>query len=96
MHIEIKDLPFSSQNSLSNLTTNVIQQFLDELTFRENLGKGPLICFERIIDKISAQTTHVSKKGTTMTNRLRTISDNPFGDYRMTFQQPAVSSFRCA
>ena len=78
---------FPSQNSLSVLSTTVIQQFLDELTFREVFGKGPLACFDGIVQKISAQTSYTSKKNTTMSTRLRTIADSPFGDWRMT--QPA-------
>ena len=65
------------------LSTTVIQQFLDELTFREVFGKGPLACFDGIVQKISAQTSYTSKKNSTMSTRLRTIADSPFGDWRM-------------
>ena len=45
----------SFQNSLSHLTTNMIQQFLDELTFRESFGLYPLLCFESIIQRLATQ-----------------------------------------
>ncbi len=45
----------SLQNSLSHLTTNVIQQFLDELTFRESFGLYPLLCFENLIQRLATQ-----------------------------------------
>lgn len=83
------------QNSLSVLNTNVIQQFLDELTFREVFGKGPLQCFDNTVLKLSTQTTFVGKKNTTMSTRLRTIADNPFGDWRMSFQQQQVKVAYC-
>lgn len=80
-------VPRMFQNSLSVLPTIVIQQFLDELTFRECFAKGPLQCFENIIAKISTQTAFVTKRNATMSTRLRCIADNPFGDWRMTFHQ---------
>merc|ERR1719510_2737167 len=55
-------VPRMFQNSLSVLSTNVIQQFLDELTFREVFGKGPLQCFDGIVQKIAVQTAFSAKK----------------------------------
>ena len=78
------------QNSLSVLSTNVIQQFLDELTFREVMGKSSLQCFDGIISRISSQTSYVCKRNATMSTRLRTVADNPFGDWRMTFSSVPV------
>ena len=78
------------QNSLSVLSTNVIQQFLDELTFREVMGKSSLQCFDGIISRISTQTSYVCKRNATMSTRLRTVADNPFGDWRMTFSSVPV------
>lgn len=48
---------FSFQNSLSHLTTNMIQQFLDELTFRESFGLYPLLCFESLIQRLATQVS---------------------------------------
>ena len=82
--------PSYFQNSLSVLSTNVIQQFLDELTFREVMGKSSLQCFDGIISRISTQTSYVCKRNATMSTRLRTVADNPFGDWRMTFSSVPV------
>ena len=78
------------QNSLSVLSTNVIQQFLDELTFREVLGKTSLQSFDGLISRIASQTSYVCKRNATMSTRLRTVADNPFGDWRMTFSSVPV------
>lgn len=51
-----KVVPKMFQNSLSTLSTNQIQEFLDELTFREGCGHYPLLCFESFIKKLMAQT----------------------------------------
>ena len=51
-------VPKMFQNKLSFLTTNQIQQFLDELTFREIFGHYPLMAFDNILKRISTQTTH--------------------------------------
>jgi hypothetical protein len=83
-------VPRMFQNSLSVLSTNVIQQFLDELTFLEVMGKSSLQCFDGIISRISTQTSYVCKRNATMSTRLRTVADNPFGDWRMTFSSVPV------
>jgi len=85
-------VPRMFQNSLSVLSTNVIQQFLDELTFREVFGKGPLQAFDGIISRIATQTSYVCKRNASMSTRIRTIGDNPFGDWRMTFSSAPVMS----
>jgi len=85
-------VPRMFQNSLSVLSTNVIQQFLDELTFREVMGKGPLQAFDGIISRIATQTSYVCKRNASMSTRIRTIGDNPFGDWRMTFSSTPVMS----
>jgi hypothetical protein len=51
-----KVVPKMFQNTLSNLSTPVIQQFLDELSFREMFGHYPLACFDALLARISAQT----------------------------------------
>jgi len=44
------------QNSLSSLTNSTLQQFLDELSYRETFGQYPLACFDDLIEKISMLT----------------------------------------
>jgi len=84
-----KVVPKMFQNTLSNLTTPTIQQFLDELTFRELFGQYPLACFEGIIQKITAQTNATAQKEETMIRRLNKIATSPFEDWRYS-PQPDV------
>ena len=77
-----KVVPKMFQNTLTKLTTPVIQQFLDELTFRELFGQFPLACFEALIQRISAQTAASCGKDDTMAGRLAKVAANPFLDWR--------------
>merc|ERR1719150_30351 len=85
-------VPRMFQNNLSLINTNVIQQFLDELTFRECFGHLPLICFDTMLKKIGTQTTHSSAKNTNLLQRLKAISENPFYDWRMNLAGPRAVS----
>jgi len=75
-------VPKMFQNNLSLLKTNVIQQFLDELTFRESFGHYPLKCFEEIVKRVSNQTTVASNKNTFMAQRIKAVAEKPFNDWR--------------
>jgi len=77
-----KVVPKMFQNTLSNLTTPVIQQFLDELTFRELHGQYPLACFDNLIQRISSQTASTAAKEDTMSAKLGRVATNPFLDWR--------------
>lgn len=77
-----KVVPKMFQNTLSNLSTPVIQQFLDELTFRELFANFPLACFDAIIQRISSQTSAYTDAGSTMVDKLASVSANPFLDWR--------------
>jgi len=77
-----KVVPKMFQNTLSNLTTPVIQQFLDELTFRELYGQYPLACFDNLIQRISSQTASTAAKDDTMSAKLGRVAANPFLDWR--------------
>ena len=77
-----KVVPKMFQNTLSNLTTAVIQQFLDELTFRELFGQTPLACFEGLIQRVSSQTTATALTEDTMAARLARVAADPFQDWR--------------
>ena len=83
-------VPKMFQNTLSNLSTPVIQQFLDELTFRELFGTYPLACFDGIIQRISNQTSAYAASGITMLERLKEISEDPFQDWRFSEKSLAV------
>jgi len=77
-----KVVPKMFQNTLSNLTTPVIQQFLDELTFRELFGQFPLACFDNLVQRISTQTAATAAKDDTMSARIARVAANPFLDWR--------------
>ena len=87
-----KVVPKMFQNTLSNLSTSVIQQFLDELTFRELFGNHPLGCFNNIIQRISNLTSALSSKDSltsafsskysTMIGHLADVTNDPFLDWR--------------
>ena len=90
-----KVVPKMFQNTLSNLSTPVIQQFLDELTFRELFGNIPLKCFDGIIQRLSTQTAFTANKEKLVLTRLREVAANPFADWRYTDKSldlPPVSS----
>ena len=81
-----KVVPKMFQSTLSSLSTPVIQQFLDELTFRELYGHYPLACFEAIIQRISTQTAMCANKpqqmAETVTDYLCKVASDPFKDWR--------------
>lgn len=74
-----KIIPRMFQNTLSLLSRQIIQQFLDELAWRESFGPIPSRAFESIIDHISEQTR--INTGGTLLNRLSRISLNPFKNW---------------
>ena len=84
-----KVVPKMFQNTLSNLSTPVIQQFLDELTFREMFGHYPLACFDALLQRISAQTQAAALREDTMELWLNRIAANPFADWRYS-ERPEV------
>ena len=77
-----KIVPKMFQNTLSNLSTAVIQQFLDELTFREQFANYPLACFDGIIQRISSQTSALAQKNVSMSDQLTRVAADPFKDWR--------------
>ena len=89
-----KVVPKMFQNTLSNLTTPVIQQFLDELTFRELFGQFPLGCFDALIQRISTQTANSASKDETMAGRLAKVAANPFLDWRFASEKVRSSPVR--
>jgi len=78
-------VPKMFQNNLSLLSTNEIQQFLDELTFREVFGHFPLACFDSLIQRIANQTVAASAKktGGTVSQVLKRIALDTFDDWRL-------------
>ena len=89
-----KVVPRMFQNTLSNLSIPAIQQFLDELTFRELFGNHPLGCFNNIIQRISNLTSSLAAKENTMTSHLAEVSSDPFLDWRFSEKSLGLSSSR--
>ncbi|XP_059085785.1 uncharacterized protein LOC131882601 [Tigriopus californicus] len=83
-----KVVPKMFQNTLSVLSTNTIQQFLDELSFREVIAHYPLLSFNTIISKISDVTAIARTQNTTFSARIKEITDEPFRDWRMSTVRP--------
>ena len=89
-----KVVPRMFQNTLSNLSIPAIQQFLDELTFRELFGNHPLGCFNNIIQRISNLTSSLASKESTMTSHLAEVSGDPFLDWRFSEKSLGLTSSR--
>ncbi|RVE46207.1 hypothetical protein evm_009165 [Chilo suppressalis] len=73
-------VPRMFQNTLSLLSRQIIQQFLDELVWREKYGISPGLAFDNIVLHISEQTKLEAKEAITV--RLNKIAANPFKMWR--------------
>ncbi|XP_053603160.1 uncharacterized protein row [Plodia interpunctella] len=73
-------VPRMFQNTLSLLSRQIIQQFLDELVWRERYGISPGQAFDNIVMHISEQTKLESKDPITV--RLNKIAANPFKNWK--------------
>ncbi|XP_055372564.1 uncharacterized protein LOC129606325 [Condylostylus longicornis] len=74
-----KVVPRMFQNTLSLLSRQMIQQFLDELVWREQWGSYPLQAFNNITAHIAEQTK--LEGGDNLTQRLYQVATNPFKDW---------------
>ncbi|XP_065217107.1 uncharacterized protein row isoform X2 [Planococcus citri] len=74
-----KVVPRMFQNTLSLLSRSIIQQFLDELVWRERWGPIPSRAFDNVILHLSEMTK--LDTGDTLINRLKSITANPFKDW---------------
>ncbi|XP_057375322.1 uncharacterized protein LOC130696250 isoform X2 [Daphnia carinata] len=74
-----KTVPKVFQNTLSLLSTATIQQFLDELIWREINGQSSSDAFHNIIRDISAQAR--ADTGVPLVKRLPIVSVDPFKDW---------------
>ncbi|XP_030373197.1 uncharacterized protein LOC115623125 [Scaptodrosophila lebanonensis] len=72
-------VPRMFQNTLSLLSRQMIQQFLDELVWREAFGTYALQAFNNIIIHIAEQTRFITNE--TITQRLYQVATNPFKDW---------------
>lgn len=69
-------VPRMFQNTLSLLSRQIIQQFLDELVWREQYGTSPGQAFDNIVTHIAEQTKAEAKES--FTSRLTKVSANPY------------------
>lgn len=69
-------VPRMFQNTLSLLSRQIIQQFLDELVWREQWGPIPSLAFETLVSNLAAQTK--LDKGENLIIKLGKIAANPF------------------
>ncbi|CAH2104197.1 unnamed protein product [Euphydryas editha] len=73
-------VPRMFQNTLSLLSRQIIQQFLDELVWREKFGISPGQAFDNIVAHIAEQTKMEAKDPITI--RLNKIAANPFKNWK--------------
>ncbi|XP_052746971.1 uncharacterized protein LOC112055572 [Bicyclus anynana] len=73
-------VPRMFQNTLSLLSRQIIQQFLDELVWREKFGISPGQAFDNIVAHIAEQTKLDAKDPITI--RLNKIAANPFKNWK--------------
>jgi hypothetical protein len=69
-------VPRMFQNTLSLLSRQIIQQFLDELVWREQFGTSPGQAFDNIVNHIAEQTKADTKDS--FTQRLSKVAANPY------------------
>ncbi|XP_025159668.1 uncharacterized protein LOC105187905 isoform X3 [Harpegnathos saltator] len=75
-------VPRMFQNTLSLLSRQMIQQFLDELVWREMYGATPARAFNNIILHIAEQTK--LDYSSSLLDRLAKVAANPFHDWSYT------------
>ncbi|CAK1544317.1 unnamed protein product [Leptosia nina] len=73
-------VPRMFQNTLSLLSRQIIQQFLDELVWREKFGITPGQAFDNIVTHIAEQTKLDAKDSITV--RLTKIAAHPFKNWK--------------
>ncbi|XP_072383647.1 uncharacterized protein row isoform X2 [Diabrotica undecimpunctata] len=76
-------VPRMFQNTLSLLSRQIIQQFLDELVWREWFGTSSLQAFDSVVQHLAEQTRFES--GMSLIVRLNKVAQNPFKSWNMIF-----------
>lgn len=83
-------VPRMFQNTLSLLSRQIIQQFLDELVWREWYGTSPGQAFDNIVSHIAEQTRLDTKDN--LVFRLNKISSNPFKNWKYSNFKPCKTT----
>uniref|UniRef100_A0A1B0C999 C2H2-type domain-containing protein n=2 Tax=Lutzomyia longipalpis TaxID=7200 RepID=A0A1B0C999_LUTLO len=73
-------VPRMFQNTLSLLSRAIIQQFLDELVWREWYGSTPGQAFDNIVNHLAEQTRLDHKSS--LTSRLNKVAADPFQNWQ--------------
>lgn len=84
-----KTVPKVFQNTLSVLSTATIQQFLDELVWRETNGESSADAFHNIIRDLSSQAR--AETGLPLVKRLPLVSVDPFKDWSIVQVKPTLA-----
>ncbi|KAK2705316.1 uncharacterized protein LOC136030981 [Artemia franciscana] len=87
-----KNIPKIFQTTLSLLSTNMIQQFLDELSWREEWGRNSHQCFKNIIRDI--RTLTLADNVDPILTRLARVAANPTGSWAATINAPTATPKR--
>ncbi|XP_031342843.1 uncharacterized protein LOC116170521 isoform X2 [Photinus pyralis] len=85
-------VPRMFQNTLSLLSRQIIQQFLDELVWREWYGTTAAACFDNLLLHLSEQTR--ADTADSLPVRLNKVSNNPFRNWSIMTKEtppPAVT-----
>nr|XP_018895749.1 PREDICTED: uncharacterized protein LOC109029651 isoform X1 [Bemisia tabaci]XP_018895750.1 PREDICTED: uncharacterized protein LOC109029651 isoform X1 [Bemisia tabaci] len=88
-------VPRMFQNTLSLLSRNIIQQFLDELVWREMYGQTAARAYKSITQHIAEQTK-LKISGETLLARLTKIAINPFKNWSSAAQLAAAAAAAAA
>lgn len=82
-----RTVPKVFQNTLSLLSTSTIQQFLDELVWREIHGKSSSDAFHNMINDLSVQAR--ADTGVSLVKMLHGVALNPFKDWKISQYKPS-------
>ena len=83
-------VPKVFQDTLSLLSIATIQQFLDELVWRESISLSAADAFHNIIRDLSAQTR--VDNGMSLIKRITAVAADPFKDWSLTTDQISTSA----
>lgn len=83
-------VPRMFQNTLSLLSRQIIQQFLDELEWRECYGVTPGQAFDNIVQHLAEQTKIEDSEN--LITRLNRVAANPFKHWEFGVEDPVASS----
>ncbi|XP_050071822.1 uncharacterized protein LOC126559696 [Anopheles maculipalpis] len=82
-------VPRMFQNTLSLLSRQIIQQFLNELVWREMFGNSPGTTFDNIVKHLSEEAKIETKEG--LMTRLHKAAADPFKQWDIVSDIPALT-----